>query len=137
MSLHENVVGTNGIGTAGNASTGGSGLNLFANPAAVFANLRPVELSTDTSTFRGMFNGLGAWDTDFSLSKQTRISERFRAKFQVDFLNVFNHVNFLTPTVSLFSPTSFGVITADNSANAGQNVGLGPRRLQASLRIDF
>jgi hypothetical protein len=137
MSLHENVVGANGIGTAGNASTGGSGLNLFANPAEVFADLRPVQLSTDTSTFRGLFNGLGAWNTDFSLSKETSITERVRVKFQADFLNVFNHTNFLTPTVSLFSPTAFGVITADNSANAGQNVGLGPRRIQASLRIDF
>jgi hypothetical protein len=137
MSLHQNVIGTNGIATAGNAAIGGSGLNLFANPAQVFADLRPVELSTDTSTFRGLFNGLGAWNTDFSLSKETSITERMRVRLQVDFLNIFNHPNLLTPTVSLFSPTSFGVVTADNSANAGQNVGLGPRRLQASLRVDF
>ena len=129
--------GTNGIATAGNAATGGTGLNLFGNPAQLFADLRPVEISTDTSTFRGLFHGLGAWNTDFSLSKQTTIAEQFRVKLQVDFLNVFNHPNFLTPTVSLFSPASFGVVTTDNSVNAGQNVGLGPRRLQASLRVDF
>jgi hypothetical protein len=74
---------------------------------------------------------------DLSLSKQTNITERMKIKLQVDFFNIFNHVNFLTPSVSLFSPSSFGVVTTDNSANAGQNVGLGPRRLQASLRFDF
>jgi hypothetical protein len=137
VSLNRNVLGTGGIATAGNASAGGSGLNLFANPATVFANLRPIELSTDTTTGRGLFNGLGAWNADLSISKETSVTERIKAKFQVDFLNVFNHVNFLTPATSIFSLTSFGVVTADNSANAGQNVGLGPRRIQASLRIQF
>ncbi len=137
ISLNRNVVGSGGVATAGNGSIGGSGLNLFANPAAVLADLRPIELSTDTTTGRGLFNGLGAWNTDVSLSKETNVTERVKARFQVDFLNVFNHVNFLTPATSIYSPTTFGVVTADNSANAGQNVGLGPRRLQASLRIQF
>jgi hypothetical protein len=72
-----------------------------------------------------------------SLAKQTDLTERLRMKVGADFFNAFNHLNFLTPSTSLYSPTSFGVVTVYNSANAGQNVGLGPRRVQVSLRVEF
>ena len=72
-----------------------------------------------------------------SLAKQTDLTERLRMKVPADFFNAFNHLNFLTPSTSLYSPTSFGVVTVYNSANAGQNVGLGPRRVHVSLRVEF
>ena len=49
-SAHYNVVAT-GAGTNGNASVGGSGINMFANPAAVLAQFRPLILGArDTSS---------------------------------------------------------------------------------------
>jgi hypothetical protein len=142
-SIHKNVGGSNGVGIAGDPATGGSGVNLFADPAAVFAKLRPVEISTDTRASRGLFRSLWAWNLDLSLAKSTSLTERVKVKFTADLFNVFNHVTFLSPGVGFFSglglnnPASFGVITADESTISGQNVGAGPRRIQASLRLEF
>jgi hypothetical protein len=136
------VPGSNGIGTTGNPATGGTGLNLFANPAAVFENLRPILSSEDHGSNRGMFHGLGQWNLDLSIGKDTRVTERVTIKFSADFLNAFNHPNFLTPgnigtnSLSLFAPQSFGVITNDQSATFG-NIGVGPRRIQGGLRLEF
>src|ERR1700684_1199889 len=76
--LHTNVAGSNGVGTAGDPAGGGSGLNLFANPAAVFAELRPIEISTDTSAERGLFRSLGGWNLDLSIANSTNLTERIK-----------------------------------------------------------
>jgi hypothetical protein len=89
-----------------------------------------------------MFHGLGQWNLDLSIGKDTRVTERVTIKFSADFLNAFNHPNFLTPgnigtnSLSLFAPQSFGVITNDQSATFG-NIGVGPRRIQGGLRLEF
>jgi hypothetical protein len=142
-SAHHNVTGSNGVGTAGDPGFGGSGVNLWADPAAVLADLRPVEISTDTRSARGLFHGLGAWNLDSSFAKVTTLTETVRIKFAVDMFNLFNHTNLITPGtgffsgLSLYSPATFGVVSSDVSTIGGQNVGVGPRRIQASLRLEF
>jgi hypothetical protein len=126
--VNSNVAGSGGVGTAGNPATGGSGLNLFADPAAVFHDFRPIELSLDGRSGRNTLRGLGHWNLDASLGKKTRINERVSAVLTGDFINVLNHVEFVDPTLSLQSASSFDVLTTQYGT---------ARAVQVSLRIEF
>jgi hypothetical protein len=122
------VAGSNGVGTNGNPAKGGTGLNIFGNPAAAYAAFRPVEASVDTTSRGGTLRGLGAWDVDMTLAKKFSMTERANLTFSAQFFNMFNHVNFADPTVRLTSPQSFGVITSQ--AN-------NPRAIELGLHLDF
>ncbi len=63
----------------------------FANQ--VFFNPQP---GTVGSLGRRILDGPGFWNYDFSLHKDTRITERQTLQFHADFFNVFNHPNFYT-----------------------------------------
>lgn len=122
------VAGSNGIGTSGNPADGGTGLNIFKDPAAAYAAFRPVEAGVDTTSRSGVLRGLGAWNLDMTLAKRIRISERVNTTFSAQFFNMFNHVNFGDPSPSLQSPQNFGVITGQ--ANS-------PRQIELGLEVDF
>jgi Carboxypeptidase regulatory-like domain len=135
--LHYGVAGSGGVGTAGDPSTGGTGLNLFSNPQAVFNSLRPFLISQDRRTARGSFRDLGWWNFDCSVGKTTAITERAKLTFSVDFFNLFNHPVFEVPSsMSLLDPAGFGVITQQaGSPSAGDFAG--PRRIQVGARLEF
>ncbi|MGI8741651.1 MAG: hypothetical protein ACR2NN_03580 [Bryobacteraceae bacterium] len=127
--IHTGVTGSNKVGVSGNPTTGGTGLNLFADPAAVLGNFRPIDLASDTRDGRGVLRGLPFWNLDVGVGKATRITERVRLQFSMDFINVFNHVVFNNPSsLSLQNPAAFGVLTTQNN---------NPRQLQAGLRLEF
>ncbi|MGH9850926.1 MAG: carboxypeptidase regulatory-like domain-containing protein [Blastocatellia bacterium] len=128
-SVHGVVAGSGGVGTAGNPANPvpGSGLNLFANPEEVFKNFRRINLASDGRQGRGVLRGLPFWNLDFSLGKQTKVTERVKFALSFDFFNVINRVNFGAPSLSLTNPTTFGVITG-----AGD-----PRRIQVGARVEF
>ncbi|HLW80960.1 MAG TPA: carboxypeptidase-like regulatory domain-containing protein [Candidatus Acidoferrales bacterium] len=136
--LHSGVTGSNGIGTATDPKNGGTGLNIFANPAAAFADFRNVKLSTDgRDGSANPFYGMGMWNFDMSLGKSTTIHEKMTLDFSAQFLNVFNNVNFQTPgqsataPLSLQSPSNFGEITSTfvpaNRTNSARWIELGLR----------
>lgn len=127
-SVHRDVAGSGGIGTSGNPATGGSGLNLFADPAATFNSFRPILLSADGRSGRHTLRGLSHWNLDASLGKKTRINERVMAVLTGDFINVLNRVEFVDPVLSRQSPATFGVLTTQYGT---------PRAVQASLRLEF
>ncbi len=134
-SLHSGVVGSNGIGVATAPSAGGTGLNVFANPAAAFADVRPINLATDgRDGSANPFRGLPMWNMDMALGKDTKIRENIGLNFSAQFLNVFNNVNFETPFLSLESPQTFGEITSTfvpaNRTNSARWIELG-------LRLNF
>jgi hypothetical protein len=126
--VNAHVAGSGGIGTAGNPAAGGSGLNLFADPAAVFRSFRPIQLSVDGRSGRNTLRGLNHWNLDASVGKKTRINEHITAVLTGDFINVLNRVEFVDPTLSLQSASSFGVLTTQYGT---------PRALQVSLRLEF
>jgi hypothetical protein len=133
--VHSGVVGSGGVGIAGNSATGGSGLNLFANPEAAFKSFRRILLSQDGRTGRAnYFRGPGFWNLDFRVGKQTRITERVRFEFSFDFFNVFNHVNLAAPSLSLNNPANFGVFT---SQFVPPNRTEGSRWIQFGSRVSF
>ena len=48
---------------------------------------------------------------DVSFEKKIQLAKKATLTFSSEFFNLFNHVNFLDPAVSLQSPQTFGVLT--------------------------
>jgi hypothetical protein len=133
--VNSGVAGSNNIGVTGNPATGGSGLNLFGDPAAVYNSFRRVNISTDGRAGRANpLRGLPRWNLDTSLGKKTNITERVNATFSADFFNVFNKVDFANPTLDLTAPTRFGVISTQF---VPANRTSGSRWIQLSFRVEF
>jgi hypothetical protein len=112
-SVNTNSTGSGTVGTTANAARGGSGLNIVANPQAVFQSFRPVLLSADGRTGRANpIRGLPFWNLDTSVGKQIKVYERLDILLSADFFNTFNHVNFADPGLALTDYANFGVITS-------------------------
>jgi hypothetical protein len=134
-SVNREVTGSGGIGTNSDPARQGTGLNLFANPESVFNSYRPVLISQDGRTGRSNpVRGLPFWNLDFSVGKQTKISERIGVMLAADFFNTFNNVNFADPALSLTNRAGFGVIT---SQYVPPDRISGSRAIQLSLRVEF
>jgi len=73
------------------------------------AQLAPGTLGRNTAT------GPGWWNADFSLVKDTKITESINFQFRSEFFNVFNHATFATPNGVIGNP-NFGLITSTASA---------------------
>jgi len=72
------------------------------NPAAFIAPPSTLGFGGDLGrdTLRGP--GLATWD--FSVLKDTRISERFTIQFRAELFNLLNRANFNTPNLIVFTP---------------------------------
>lgn len=104
------------------------------NPAA-FARPAP---GTFGNLGRNAIYGPGFGSVDFSVFKNTPITERVTTQLRVEIFNLFNRANLANPGTNLASSTSFGLIT--NTRNGGGAPGLGfgePRNIQLALRILF
>lgn len=75
---------------------------------------------------RGIFIGPGWNNWDFSLFKNTKISERFSTQFRAEFFNVFNHTSFSSVNTTETSP-AFGNVTGTHD----------PRIIQLGLKLFF
>ena len=126
--MHYGVAGSGGIGTSGNPAGGGTGLNLFGDPAAVYNSFRPIQISVDTTSQAGILRGMGHWNLDLSVARKIRFGERVSTTFTAQFFNLFNHVMFIDPAVSLQNPTTFGVIGSQLNS---------PRIIEFGLHLDF
>jgi hypothetical protein len=137
---HGRVCSSGGFGSNGdgpNCGTGltGTGLNLFADPAAAAGDFRAINISTDGRDGAGNpLRGLGFWNLDSRLGKTTSFHERYKVEFSADFFNIFNHVNFFQPSLNLQNPATFGVISQELiPADRTQ----GSRWIQLGLRFSF
>jgi carboxypeptidase family protein len=81
---------------------------------------------------RGIINGPGMADFDFSLFKTTPVTESARVEFRAEFFNITNAVNFGVPNVAVFSSgkinTSAGRITSTTTTS---------RQIQFGLKFIF
>jgi hypothetical protein len=128
-SAHFNVNVASGAGLNGDASKGGSGINMFANPAAVFAQFRPLILGLDTSAGgAGPLRGLSTWNVDATASKDFHIREKLGATLIIQANNAVNKFQPGNPSLNIDSPQTWGVISSQ--ANS-------PREMQFGLRIHF
>jgi len=89
---------------------------------------------------RSTLVGDGFRTFDFSVLKDTNITERFRVQFRAEFFNIFNQVNFGYPN-NTFIPVG-GINGATGAKNANANLGkifnaLDPRIIQFGLKLLF
>ena len=114
-----------------NPYTGAQTVSEWFNPQCYA--LEPV--GTLGNTGRDTLRGPGFFNTDFSLSKDTRLTEQIKLQFRAEFFNIFNHENLGNPNMNVFSASgaynaSAGVITASNA-------GTTPRQIQFALKLTF
>ena len=128
-SAHRNVTVPSGAGINGNPDRGGSGINMFADPNAVYAQFRRLILGIDHGgNGTGVLRGFPTWNLDMTVAKEFRVMEQVGATLMFQFTNILNHFQPSNPAVNIDSPASFGVVTGQ--ANT-------PRRIQFGLRIRF
>ena len=83
------------------------------------------------------FRGPKFFDTDVSLVKRFKITERVSTTFRAEAYNVFNNVNFANPAaanLNITTPSTFGKISSDFGPGG---TGASGRILQLALRLDF
>ena len=101
---------------------------------SVFAAPAP---GTFGSLGRDVFYGPGFGDVDFSVFKNTPITEKISTQFRVEIFNLFNRVNLANPSAS-FSSGAFGTITSTQAGSSAPGIGPGePRNVQLALKIIF
>lgn len=134
-------------GVINNSLHNGSPPNALANPGAASASLPGsfgfrYETFADNRTGFGAIRGLWRWNFDLGVAKRTRITERVSTRFDVQFVNVFNHP--MLSGVSIFGPGTFFSTDANFDLNdspsrfgALPNQMNSPRFIQIGLRFDF
>ncbi len=113
-----------------NSKTG----NFYWNPAAFSSTTLPTDaaalanpaLRTYGSLGRNALRGPSKANLDFSVAKNTAITERTNLQFRADFFNILNHTEFKDPSVTFTSGTFGQISTTDD-----------PRIIQLSLRFVF
>ena len=135
------AIPTGHVSTGLNHNSTGTGLNLFSDVKQALNSFRPVLLSQDSRSGRGVLRGLSHWQLDLSLGKQTKIGERMSFALSFDLFNIFNHPNFLDPAPNLEDPTNFGQITTQLTPNPNgfplAQTFYRPRAIQIGARIQF
>jgi hypothetical protein len=129
--VHSGITGdtATNIATSDNPAKGGTGLNLFANPVAVYQSYGPILLTQVTNgNFGGNLRGMARWNLDLDIARKLQWTERVSSTLSLQMFNVFNHVQFNDPTLSLQSPQTFGVLSTQLNQ---------PRVLELGLHIDF
>ena len=105
--------------------------DMFANPSAVFANVRPLILGLDKNSGGfGVFYGLPYWNMNLGIKKNIRVTERLSADATFNFVNVFNHNQLLDPSLNIAgqNPQTFGQLSTE---------GTFPRTLEFGIRVNF
>jgi hypothetical protein len=135
--------GTTGLGAlrpdlVGHVSATGSPTEWFSNVGAFAV---PCTDTSDPTTChfgniaRNSLVGPGFSSTDFSVVKDTKLTERFNVQFRAELFDVFNQANFGNPNLT-FVPgsTNFGVIrnTRFPTGDFGSS-----RQIQFALKLQF
>ncbi len=104
-------------------------VNMFSNPVAVWNQVRAPILGIDTKNPGvGPIMGQPYWNLDGQIKKDVRIAESATFEFSFIATNMLNHREFFDPTLSLSSPSEWGVL--NSQAN-------GPRAMEFGGRITF
>jgi len=85
-------------------------------------------IGTEGNVGRGFLRGPGYWNTDFSLQKDTRITEGKTLQLRFEAYNVLNHTNFANPVGDVAS-SNFGRISAIRAFTNSRQIQLGAKFL--------
>ncbi len=84
--------------------------------------LLPGDFTSATTSFpnqrQNMWRGPGFFDSDLSVNKNFKITERFVLNLGANFYNIFNHPNFANPDDNL-ADTTFGQIQTTTAPPTG------------------
>ncbi|HEX4065675.1 MAG TPA: carboxypeptidase-like regulatory domain-containing protein [Acidobacteriaceae bacterium] len=133
FSTHRGVTGgvdPNGISVGtGVKGTGSAAVSMFTNPVAVYDTVRPPILGLDEhDSGDGAIRGLPYLNVDLSVKKELVVREKTSLEFTGVFFNAMNHLDFTNPSVSIASPTSWGVTKTQGNS---------PREIQMGVRANF
>jgi hypothetical protein len=103
-----------------------TGRQNYLNGSISRSNFTQPALGTEGNEKWGLFRNPGFAETDLNLSKDTKLSERWRLQLRFEFYNFFNRVNLGSINSNLTS-ASFGKSTSQ----------LNPRNIQIGARISF
>lgn len=120
-------------GNASVGTTGNTGMNMFANPCAVYNEFRRPVLGLDTGSGGFGIRGFGFWNLDATISKDFRVTEGIGATLVFQFVNILNHFVPGDPTTSIDTATSFGVVNSQFSTPNGA----ASRAIEFGLRVRF
>lgn len=120
----------------GAVSVTGNPNQWFSNPAAFQV---PCTTPSNPATChfgsfgRNAITGPGFMNTDFNITKNTRLTERINAQFRAEFFDIFNQANFGNPNL-LVNNSSFGRISGTRfpSGDFGSS-----RQIQFALKLQF
>jgi hypothetical protein len=98
--------------------------------------------NTFSSGGRNIFRGPFQSRVDFSILKETKLSERFLLKYQADFFNLFNHTSFDAPNNNVtfnpcFNPDPCYSFPPSGQLGLVQHTLGSPRFIQMSLHLAF
>ncbi|HKW31778.1 MAG TPA: hypothetical protein VJN92_02155, partial [Candidatus Acidoferrum sp.] len=85
-------------------------------------------LGTLSNMGRGFLHGPGYWNTDFSVQKDTKITEGKTLQMRFEAYNLFNHTNFANPSGSV-SSGNFGRILGIRNFTNSRQIQLGAKFL--------
>lgn len=125
-SAYYNNAGSGAVGT-----NNPQAINMYSNPAAVLAELRPCVLGMDTNCGGyGNLRGLPTFNLDASVLKNIGVWKEGRvgATLNFQFTNVLNHMQPGNGSLNMSSPATFGRITTQ--ANT-------PRQMELGIRLHF
>lgn len=107
-----------------------------AVPTAPGGKVYPVIAGTchPGSMGRNAIVGPGFLNTDFSVTKNTKVTERFNLQFRAEMFDVFNHPNFGNPSLVATNSSSFGHI--QNTRFPTGDFG-SARQIQFALKLVF
>jgi len=107
--------------------------NQWFNPAA-FVLPTP---GTYGNLGRGGLTGPGLADVDFSLFKNTGITEKTNLQFRAEFFNISNRANYGPPNSTVYSITPGGPPAISPSAGLITTTATFPRQIQLGLKLIF
>jgi hypothetical protein len=121
----------NGFFWSGSPLTAAGFKGAFSGSKPFFA--RPC-LGCNGSLGRNTFVGPGQFNTDQSLFKNIRVTERFKLQFRFEMFNAFNRANFLLPN-SATGGNNANRITQGNFGTASGT--LNPRQIQFAIKLFY
>jgi hypothetical protein len=88
------------------------------NPVYNIPEITGVPLATVTNQRRNTYRGPGFFDSDFTINKNFKLTERVAFGVGANFYNIFNHPNFASPD-NLIGDSTFGQITSTTAPPTG------------------
>jgi len=124
---------TGPVSTTGNPNQWFTDKSVFVSPCVAAIPPSTVPTCTPGDLSRDAITGPDFINTDFSVTKDTKLTERFTLQFRSEFFDIFNHPNFGNPVLTTTS-AAFGQIQSTRfpTGDFGSS-----RQIQFALKLKF